>query len=678
MSGINLDDIEKAIGSAVSTTGRNPDGFYDPKGPMPSREYSTLQNTNKSARGIEENELEIGGGDVDVSLDLQDFPPSENPKNQVRETESGHVTEMDDTPGRERILFKHRTGAGIDMRPDGDIIINTRRNMIRISAADEKVIIEGDGDIVYHGNLNMRVDGNYNLNVGGDYNVTVGGDHSEDIKGGYRQDINKNFQSLINRNVTQQITGNESRLVHGSYLQNIKGTYSTSINDSAEYLSSGIMRFTSQEELDYSSPSINMGTRSLLIAGDSGTVGGENIVYYGHTAHIPRVNSTSVHASNSVHASVGMEAPTFNGNLSGNASTAGTAGTAALGPAGGSAQATVSLTPATNKDTVQPNSTEITGLIHSGEIGIREISIDPGSILKNQINRTIDYNNVSERSLSTPEIRSKLRDPLNQQNLQFVSTCIVDNVLSASYSNATPDDIGRIISNESTPRRVGSKATFGKFVGAEIKRFKGTAPNITETLSVDPQYDPRLLNNIDSKTELQKGVRVAKFLGGYAHPTTFDHVNTLDERKLICKHLVPHANLMREIMFDNNQFIDYRLIVAEGVYRKDETETLTDNSINDLKSKGRAVVYELRNANGQIDLNKTFELATWWKDSVKFQKMILDYDTYNLNDQLNVQIIVIMPEFKDIDYTTTYDNEIETRFNNFVQSTDELIECLKN
>ena len=118
MSGINLDDMEKAIGSKISTTGRNPDGFYDPKGPKPSREYSAMQNTNKSARGIEENELEIGGGDVDVSLDLQDFPPSENPKNQVRETESGHVTEMDDTPGRERILFKHRTGAGIDMRPD--------------------------------------------------------------------------------------------------------------------------------------------------------------------------------------------------------------------------------------------------------------------------------------------------------------------------------------------------------------------------------------------------------------------------------------------------------------------------------------------------------------------------------------------------------------------------------
>ena len=40
MSGINLDDMEKAIGSKISTTGRNPDGFYDPKGPKPSREYS--------------------------------------------------------------------------------------------------------------------------------------------------------------------------------------------------------------------------------------------------------------------------------------------------------------------------------------------------------------------------------------------------------------------------------------------------------------------------------------------------------------------------------------------------------------------------------------------------------------------------------------------------------------
>ena len=94
-------------------------------------------------------------------------------------------------------------------------------------------------------------------------------------------------------------------------------------------------------------------TKFGLLA-DSGTIGGTDIVYYGKSAHVPRVNVTSLHASQGIIADVGMTAPTFNGNLSGNASTAGTAGTAAIGPAGGSAQASVTFTSATNKVTVEP------------------------------------------------------------------------------------------------------------------------------------------------------------------------------------------------------------------------------------------------------------------------------------------------------------------------------------
>ena len=55
--------------------------------------------------------------------------------------------------------------------------------------------------------------------------------------------------------------------------------------------------------------------------------------------------------------------------------------------------------------------------------------------------------------------------------------------------------------------------------------------------------------------------------------------------------------------------------------------------------------------------------------------MILDYDTYDPNGALNTQIIITMPEFEANSYSATYANEIETRFNNVVQSTNELIEC---
>ena len=191
---------------------------------------------------------------------------------------------------------------------------------------------------------------------------------------------------------------------------------------------------------------------------------------------------------------------------------------------------------------------------------------------------------------------------------------------------------------------------------------------------MDPQYDPRLFD-VNARFELQKGVRVSKFLGSYGDRTNFDHVTTSVQRQHIAKHLVPHAILLREFMDDNDLFEDYRLIVAEGIYVASSGETITTGSINDMKSQGRAVVYELYGLDGTSAHEKVFDLATWWKDSLKFEKMILDYDTYDPNGALNSQIIIVMPEFEDKSYQATYENQIETRFNNVVQSTNELIEC---
>ena len=668
------EQLKAKVGSLAETQGIQQDGFFDPAGPFPRRKYSGIQTTNRSARGIDENKLLLGGGDKDIDLEIVDFAASEYTQNQVREYASGHVTEFDDTPGRNRILIKHSSGTGIDMMPDGSIIINTTRNMIRIGAGDEKVIIEGDGEVTYHGNLKLNVDGDFDLKVGGDFNVEVGADHVEDIKGAYRQDINKNYQSFVNKNVTQQITGNKSEFIHGSLDTMIKKDETHIVAGAVDYNTKGILRTTSQTEAILTSPSINIDAKSLLVAGDSGTMGGENIVMYAHTAHIPRVNATSVHASNSVHATVGMEAPTFNGNLSGNASTAGTAGTAALGPAGGSAQATVSLTPATNKDTVKPTNTIMNSLIHEGEMAAKKINLDPGNVLFNMINRVADYGGVSERTLDLAEVRSKIRDIANQVNETFIGAVVSEGTLSPDYGNGTPAEIKRIVKNSATPRFVRGKQVMGKSVGAEAKRFKGKVPNVTEVLQVDPQYDPRLFD-VDAHFELQKGVRVSKFLGSYGDRTNFDHKIKMSEKQEIARHLVPHAILLREFMDDNDLFEEYRLIVAEGIYVASSTENVTTGGINWLKSLGRTVVYELYGLDGANAHEKAFDLATWWKDSLKFEKMILDYDTYDPNGALNTQIIITMPEFEANSYSATYANEIETRFNNVVQSTNELIEC---
>ena len=90
-------------------------------------------------------------------------------------------------------------------------------------------------------------------------------------------------------------------------------------------------------------------------------------------------------------------------------------------------------------------------------------------------------------------------------------------------------------------------------------------------------------------------------------------------------------------------------------------------------TNGRAVVYELIGENGQIAHDKTFDLAVYLKNNIDFDKLILDYDSYNPDGSLHVDIILIMPEIIS-PWSVTYNNIIETRFNNSVQSTGELLE----
>lgn len=649
------------------------DPFSDPKRVYPKREYANAPSVNLEARGIEENELLIGGGDVGIDLELKKYPSSKAPLNQVKRTVSGHVQEVDDTPGRERMLFRHKTGAGIEMRSDGTVVINATNNIIRVAAGSEKVIIEGDGDIVYHGNLNLRVDGDFDLDVGGNFTVTTGGDMEEDIKGGYRQDVNNNHQTFVNRNVSKTITGAETNLVLGDQNNIVKGNQSTTVGENKEDIVGSEYQISAENKYIATSPDINIGASSLTVIGDSGTMGGENMVYYGHTAHIPRVNSTSVHAT-------AMYATTFHGDLTGKADDANqadfasTAGQAPLGAAGSPGSNTNDTTVATNKTTVQPTNSVMKNSWFNSAYGIFKVAVDVGDVIYNSINRFVDYGGVQNRTLTVSEVRSKLRNPATQNNEDFIGTAIAENVLNTTYSNAVPSQIGTIIDDEPTPRNPNPKEVFGKIKGAEAKRFAGSVQNDIVTIQPNPTYDPRRKKTITERTKLARGINMAKFFGSHGDPITMDHM-FVEDRYETAKYLYLHAQLMRSIMEDEGEFDEFRLVVSEGVYKPSETETIAAGSVNDYRTYGRAIVYELRNRKGEIALKQTFKLAAWWKDSQQYEKMILDYDTYNVDGSLNAQIIVIMPELQ-AGYKASYQNRLETRYNNYVQATGELIEIL--
>jgi len=195
------------------------------------------------------------------------------------------------------------------------------------------------------------------------------------------------------------------------------------------------------------------------------------------------------------------------------------------------------------------------------------------------------------------------------------------------------------------------------------------------TYIVDQQYNPEFQEKITARTKLAPGITMAKFLAGYGDNANMNHITKDIEKLKLAKQYYLHGQVMRTVATNKAEFEDFRLVVAEGYYRKAPDEVLQEGSINDSLSKGYAVVYELIDEHGFNATKETFDLAVFWKDNLQFEKMILDYDTYDPNGSLNAQIILIMPKIQDPWYVS-YDNDLETRFNNYVQATDELVEIL--
>lgn len=195
----------------------------------------------------------------------------------------------------------------------------------------------------------------------------------------------------------------------------------------------------------------------------------------------------------------------------------------------------------------------------------------------------------------------------------------------------------------------------------------------------DPEYNPehQVSIGINARTRLAPGISMARFLGGYGDKQTMDHISDPVERLSLAKQYYMQAQVLKIVSEDiSGEFAKHKLLVAEGLYKPLPGETLDINSINYYMSNGQAVVYELIDQDGNNAAEKTFDLAIYLKDNVEFEKMILDYDSYDPNGELNAQIVMIMPKIRH-PWAVTYQNKIETQFNNYVQSTNELVEILE-
>jgi hypothetical protein len=134
---------------------------------------------------------------------------SQYPYNHVHESESGHIHEIDDSPGAERLFTQHKSGTFEEIHPDGSKVVKVIGDNYEIIAGGSNVSIKGDVNLTVEGTVREYIKGDYHLEVEGDYTQKIGGNIHTKV--GYKN----------GGNVEEEINGNHAYTIKGYVRGNI-------------------------------------------------------------------------------------------------------------------------------------------------------------------------------------------------------------------------------------------------------------------------------------------------------------------------------------------------------------------------------------------------------------------------------------------------------------------------
>tara|TARA_R110000803_G_scaffold49535_1_gene103094 strand:+ start:4797 stop:7295 length:2499 start_codon:yes stop_codon:yes gene_type:complete len=641
----------------ISTTNQKSNLAEDASGEYPRPEYYDDVSLPAEARGVARTELTVAAHSSNYTPPTEIATPSSYGQNQVSKSAGGAVWEVDDTAGNQRIIIKHHGGGGIELKPDGSILISALKGKVDITGADTTVIVGGEATLEYQGNLNMKVAGEFNIDCL-DFNLTTRGNKSEKIVG--------SENSVVGRGSTTEITGQKTTFVTkgvtetylGGHEHNVKGEFNHNIDGDGGFYVSGDMDISSEKDISIAAPKMVIAGDQLLIMGSNGVIGGQSVDIVGKGAVFQK----------------GVTAPTFHGDLNGVAGTSRVTRSQTYAEnVTGSAGAAITNT--ANDVAVNPDTSTVSAYTES-EFGIRNVKIDVADKMVGYIDRSTTYSGVSSTPMNINSVRSKFRDPANKSNTKLANQLIAEGVLCPSYNNPVPPATGRVVKEEATP--IISKGQIDPFnptlAGTYVARFPDA--NITP----EEKYNPLIRGEINASTKLNDSVTVAKFLGT-DDATNLKFLRNAEAKRQLSKYLYIHGTILQRIIDNQEQFADISLQVSESVYRPGPSEVITPGSINDLKLKGRAVVYKAIDIAGKSNNNKLFDIAQYLKDTAYYEEMILSYDTYQCNLGggviITARLVIILPEITD-DWNASFKRKISTDFNGNKFAQKEFIEIIRN
>ena len=166
------------------------------------------------------------------------------PYNHVHESESGHIHEIDDSPGAERLFTQHTSGTFEEIHPTGTKVVKIIGDNYEIVAGSSNVSITGDVNLTIKGTVRELIKGDYHLEVEGNYTQKIHKNHRVKVGagegGGNREEeIRGNHAYQINGDVKSRITGNIDTIIEKSEVRLINDTSSLSVQNAIKIAATG-------------------------------------------------------------------------------------------------------------------------------------------------------------------------------------------------------------------------------------------------------------------------------------------------------------------------------------------------------------------------------------------------------------------------------------------------------
>jgi hypothetical protein len=242
-----------------------------------------------------------------IQKDENPYISAAYPYNHVFESEAGHIKEIDDSPGAERLFTQHSKGTFEEIHPNGskvvkvvhdnyeiitgdsNIVIKKRKNKDdKLEAGNLTITVEGDCRQLIKGDYHLEVEGNYTEKIHKNHRVKVGagtggGNREEEINGSHSFQVMNSVKCRVKEDMDIVIDGKEFKTVGGSSGSLIRGDYAvTSLKNisllAKDQLSattiSGIMSYISGSKLNMKSVNTMTIKSELLGVGSSLTFSG--------------------------------------------------------------------------------------------------------------------------------------------------------------------------------------------------------------------------------------------------------------------------------------------------------------------------------------------------------------------------------------------------------------------